>query len=73
MKANILTDGRYGFMRGLSFPIEVECELSESGNVACTPEQLKAAGIEDVPTRFVCDVWYFTVPTEAVILEEQHE
>ena len=42
MKANLLTDGRYGFMQCMKFPLEVECELSLSGNVACTPEQLKA-------------------------------
>lgn len=70
MKANILTDGRYGFMQVMTFPLEVECELSLSGNVACTPEQLKAAGVPDVPTKFCCHIWYFTVPTEAVIIEE---
>jgi hypothetical protein len=48
----------------------VECELSLSGNIACTPEQLTAAGVPDVPSRFCCHIWYFTVPNEAVIIEE---
>ena len=70
MKANILTDGRYGFMQCMTFPLEVECELSPRGSVAVTPAQLTAAGVPDVPTRFCCEVWYFTIPTEAVITEE---
>ncbi len=70
MKASILNDGRYGFMRDIEFPLEVECELSPSGNVACTPEQLTAAGVPRVPSRFCCTVWYFKVPEEAVIIEE---
>jgi len=70
VKANLLNDGRYGFMQCMKFPLEVECGLSERGSVACTPEQLKAAGVPEVPDRFCCEVWYFTVPTEAVITEE---
>jgi hypothetical protein len=70
MKASILTDGRYGFMQCMEFPLEVECELSPAGNVACTPEQLKTAGVPDVPSKFCCIVWYFKVPDEAVIIEE---
>ncbi len=70
MKANILTDGRYWFMRSVEFPLEVECELSPRGSVAVTPAQLTAAGVNDVPDRFCCHVWYFTIGTEAVIIEE---
>ncbi len=74
MKANLLTDGRYGFMQCMTFPLEVECELSPSGNVACTPEQLVAAGVPDVPSRFCCNIWYFKVDEEAVIIKENtHE
>ena len=70
MRANILTDGRYGFMKVMTFPLEVECELSPGGSVAVTPEQLTAAGVPDVPTRFCAEVWYFTRGTEAVIIKE---
>jgi len=70
MKARLLTDGRYGFMEGMDYPLEVECEISLSGNVACTPEQLMEAGAKDVPDRFCCIVWYWKVPEEAVIIEE---
>ena len=70
MRANLLTDGRYGFMQDMEFPLEVECELSLSGNVACTPAQLKAAGVPKVPDKFCCHVWYFKIGEEAVIIEE---
>ncbi len=70
MKANILSDGRYEFMKSVTFPLEVEAEISEMGNLAVTPEQLQASGVEDVPDRFCAEVWYFTIPTEAVIIKE---
>lgn len=71
MKAKLLTDGRYNFMVGLDYPITVECELSPNKtNVAVTPEQLEAAGIQNVPTRFVCKVWYWTLGIEAIITKE---
>jgi hypothetical protein len=57
-------------MKVMEFPLEVECELSLSGNIACTPEQLTAAGVPDVPSRFCCHIWYFARPNEAVIIEE---
>lgn len=70
MKANLLTDGGYFFMEDLHYPLEVECSISPSGNVAVTPEQLKAVGCTDVPTRFCCEVWYWKLGTEATITEE---
>lgn len=70
MKANLLTDGRYSFMKVMTFPLEVECSISERGSVAVTPAQLKAAGVPDVPTKFCADVWYFTMGSEAVIIED---
>ena len=58
-------------MQPVHYPFEVECELSPNRtNIAVTPTQLEAAGVPNVPTRFCCEVWYFTVPTEAVIIEE---
>ena len=71
MRAKLLTDGRYYFMKDVAYPLEVECQLSPSGNVAVTPEQLKAAGVTDVPDRFCCKVWYWTTPTEAEFIEEE--
>lgn len=74
MKANILCDGGYFFMEDMTFPVVVECEVTQSGNVACTPKQLTAAGVTDVPTSFCCKVWYWKLGTEAVIIEENtHE
>ncbi len=71
MKARLLTDGRYGFMQGMDYPLEVECELSEMGNVACTPEQLIEAGAKNVPDRFCSEVWYWTIPEEAFIMIDE--
>lgn len=71
MKANLLCDGGYIFMQSVHYPLEVECELSPNKtNVAVTPAQLTAAGVPNVPTRFHCKVWYWTVDIEAVITEE---
>lgn len=71
MKANILNYGKFQFMRGLAFPITVECQLSARKTcIEVTPAQLIAAGVKYVPDRFCCIVWYFKVPEEAVIIEE---
>ena len=71
MKASILNNGGYFFMDTVELPITVECEISPSGNnIACTPEQLVAAGVQDVPTRFCCAVWYFKLNVDATIIEE---
>ncbi len=73
MRANLLTDGRYGFMKVMTFPLEVECEISPRGNVAVTPAQLEAAGVPNVPTKFCAEVWYFAMGTEAIIIEDTDE
>lgn len=70
MKARLLTDGRYGFMKNVTLPLEVEGEVSEMGNLAVTPEQLAVAGVKNVPGKFCCHVWYFSIPEEAEIIEE---
>lgn len=73
MKANLLTDGRYVTMEFPPFPVEVECVLSPSGNVSCTPAQLIAAGVKHVPTVFCNREWYWTIPSEAVIIEDSND
>ena len=70
MKAKLLTNGRYDTMVFPPFPVEVECVLSEAGNVSVTPAQLITAGVTNVPTKFCCRQWYFTVPSEAIITKE---
>ncbi len=74
MKANILNYGKFQFMRGLAFPITVECQLSARKTcIEVTPAQLIAAGVEYVPDEFCSKVWYFLLGKEAVIIEENND
>ncbi len=74
MRVRLLTDGRYAFMKSVVYPLELEGEISESGdNIAVTPAQLEAAGVENVPTRFCAEVWYFTLGTEAEVITESDD
>jgi hypothetical protein len=71
MKANILNPGGFDFMKGCTFPLTVECELSPSEqSVRVTPSQLTQAGVPASPSRFFAPHWSFFIPTEAVIIEE---